>query len=564
MAHVPSVVQQPLRYLLHPAAVILAAIGYSALVYYFDTRWRFLPYNIAATFVLASIFFLTSRRPFFSFYGAALLALFLTLVSLVKFQFKGIALHIYDFIFTGSDGSIISFLLTYYFSLVATAVLALVAIFILLTTLFLLEKPARFNVAVRVPVVVLGIIAAVIAYQPTKRDADFLPFIGGYNASAFFLSLWHVPSLVKRLPLAEKIEHIKIDKPFADTVNCTANSKKPDFFLVLSESQTSPLVLPQLSIPAKDVDTFRSGDGKIKPLFVEIFGGGTWMTNFSVLTGLSSADLGWQGPYVNQLLEGKVKGGLPEVLSRCGYRTVAIMPMAYHSVNEGPFLNSLGFQEIYDSGAMNMPVMGIRDANYFDYAEQLIAKHRKEDKRPLFLLVQTMFTHSPYDHALLQDEATPPHVYAENPQANEYMRRVSASRSDLMRYVEQRRRTPGDDGSVFAEFGDHQSVATRDYVLDRISDDSPFTDFRSAVYETFYSVHGFGVDIDYSQLGQVEDVPFLTARLLAAAKLPTSPVFEDLRRLSDVCRGKFHTCDNRQEVDAHLKKRVDAGLLALD
>lgn len=106
-------------------------------------------------------------------------------------------------------------------------------------------------------------------------------------------------------------------------------------------------------------------------------------------------------------------------------------------------------------------------------------------------------------------------------------------------------------------------MATRDYVLQRISEDSPLTDFRSAIYETFYSVRGFGVDIDYSQLGQAEDVPFLTARLLSAARLPTSPVFEELRHLSDIWR-QFHTCDNRVEIDRHLKKRVEAGMLVLN
>jgi hypothetical protein len=564
VAHILSVIRQPLHYLLHPAAVLLAAVAYLAFVYYFDTRWRFMPYNVAATFVLASIFFVISRRPIFSLYGAALLALFLTMVSLAKYQLKGIALHVYDLIFTGSDGSIVAFLLTYYFSLVATAAVALIVIMLLLTALFSLEKPTQFKLATRLPVVLLGIVGAVIAYQPTKREADFLPFIGGYNASAFFLSLWHVPNLVKRLPLAEQLDQVKIDRPFANAVTCTAGENKPDFFLVLSESQTSPLVLPQLSIPASDADTFRSGDGTIKPLFVEIFGGGTWMTNFSVLTGLSSADMGWQGPYVNQLLAGKVKGALPDMLSRCGYRTIALMPMAYHSVNEGPFLKSLGFQEVYASADMKLPEMGVRDANYYDFAEQLIARHRAEDKRPLFLLVQTMFAHSPYDHALLPASATSAHVYSEDAQSNEYMRRVSASRSDLMAYRERRRANPGDRGSVFAEFGDHQSVATRNYVVERIAGDNPFTDFRSGVYETFYSVHGFGLDIDYSQLGQTEDVPFLAARLLSAAGLPTSPIFEDLRRLSDVCRGKYHTCDKRREIDVHLKRRVDANLLALD
>jgi hypothetical protein len=554
----------PLRYLRHPVALAIAAIVYFLLVRYFDTRWRFLPYALASTLVLATMLFLVSRRPVFALYGAALITMLLALASMVKFELKGIALHVYDFIVTGSDSSILSFLVTYYTSIVvaAAAVLALAIAFMAL--MFAAEKPLSLRLAWRVSGVGASIVMAVIAYQPTKRDADFLPFVAGYNASAFFLSLWHVPNLVQRHPLVRKLEQVPTAGRLADAVNCNPGNKRPDLFLVLSESQTAPSVLPQLSIPARDEESFRSADGQTRPLFVEIFGGGTWMTNFSVLTGLSTADLGWQGPYVNQLFEGRINGALPDVLARCGYRTVAIMPMRYHSVNEGPFLRSIGFEEVYDSAAMNVEVMGIRDTNYFEYAEKIVRQHRAEDTRPLFMLVQTMFPHSPYDKPLSAGMEVATHDYGAPGEVNEYMRRVAASRIDFRDFLERRKAEPGRDGSVVAEFGDHQSFVTRDYVLAQAKGDNPFTDFRSKLYETFYAVHGFGVDIDFAALNQPEDAPFLSARLLAAARLPTSPVFDDLLRLSEVCAGRYHTCEQRAQIDAHLKKRLDADLIMLE
>jgi hypothetical protein len=97
--------------------------------------------------------------------------------------------------------------------------------------------------------------------------------------------------------------------------------------------------------------------------------------------------------------------------------------MQYNSINEGSFLKSLGFQEICDADHMSLPVMGIRDTRYFEKAERMIAEHRKTDKRPLFVLVQTMFTHSPYENTL-EPKVAGEHIYAADAGANENLRRI--------------------------------------------------------------------------------------------------------------------------------------------
>ena len=59
------------------------------------------------------------------------------------------------------------------------------------------------------------------------------------------------------------------------------------------------------------------------------------------------------------------------------------------------------------------------------------------------------------------------------------------------------------------------------------------------------------------------DVGFHGTSLLDAAGLPMSPVMADLVRLRDHCGGRFHGCQDRAVVDAHLRRRVDSGLLHL-
>jgi hypothetical protein len=135
----------------------------------------------------------------------------------------------------------------------------------------------------------------------------------------------------------------------------------------------------------------------------------------------------------------------------------------------------------------------------------------------------------------------------------------------MQAFTQARKSMPGANGSVVVEFGDHQSIATRHLFDPGPSGRSAYGDFRSGLYETFFAVHGFGTGVDFAKLGRGgEDAAYLAARVTAAANLPTSPVFEDLLRLSEECEGRFHACPDRSKVDVHLKKRLDAGMLILD
>lgn len=554
-----KVVSKIIRILLHPACVCIAAILFFALIRYLDTRWRFLPYTFAVTLVIAAIFFLFSRRPVFSFYGAAAIVLLQTAASIVKFKLKGYSLHVFDFIFTSTDTAILAFLIKYYTPLVVGAVLALVATGAFLWALFRAEKPWNAPVLVRLPALLLTVGVSIGAH-PTARPGD-PPFIFGFNASSLFMSFWHIPSLIGEPPLAAKLRDVQTQGALADTVECGPEVGRADLYLVLSESHASPMRFPEISFPPEIADTFRSGDGTIKPMFVETFGGGTWMSNFSMLTGLSSADFSWQAPYVNQLLEGKIKGALPEMLARCGYRTVAIMPMKYNAVNEGPFLRSIGLQEVFDAADLALPEWGVRDKLYFDFAEKLIAEHRKTDKRPLFLAMETMFAHAPYDKEMVPQALVPAESFADDRKVNEYARRVALARADLQAFLDRRAEEAPERRSVAVDFGDHQSEATLGYALALDPAKNMFANFRSPVYETYFAVRGYGVDIDYAKLDQAEDIAFVMARILNATGLPISPKFRNLNELSEACGGRYHTCNDRGIVDEHLKKLANSGLL---
>ena len=168
-----------------------------------------------------------------------------------------------------------------------------------------------------------------------------------------------------------------------------------DIMVVLEETQTSPEYFPQLE-SRDDMAAAMVADGEtLNPLNVEVFGGGTWITGLSFLTGLSAMDFGWRNPYLTMTLQDSVKGALPQILADCGYHTMAILSLDYHFVNEGPFLSSIGFETVLDRLDIEAPKRHMRDNFYFETALKEIRKHRLEDDRPLFLYVQTMFGKHP-------------------------------------------------------------------------------------------------------------------------------------------------------------------------
>ena len=108
---------------------------------------------------------------------------------------------------------------------------------------------------------------------------------------------------------------------------CDPRPKPPHIILIHQESVVPPSHFPSLSYDRNLDVFFHSYDGPLRKLRVETFGGGSWLTEFSVLTGLSSYSFGGMRQFVQQIMAGKVRDTLPQALSRCGYRNVVFYPI---------------------------------------------------------------------------------------------------------------------------------------------------------------------------------------------------------------------------------------------
>ena len=98
-------------------------------------------------------------------------------------------------------------------------------------------------------------------------------------------------------------------------------------FDAVEQSVVPPEYFPTLHYDHRIDRLFASHDGKVHRLRVETYGGASWLTEFSVTTGLSTRSFGGMSQFVQPLMAGKLRDTLPETLGRCGYRNVMLYPL---------------------------------------------------------------------------------------------------------------------------------------------------------------------------------------------------------------------------------------------
>lgn len=539
---------------------IVCVIGTLAL-YELENQWFTMPFSISILLVLGALLFALTRRIALSIYSAWGLVGFVALVSLIKFKEQGFGLHAYDLTFAGGDTSLHTFLLENYGHLAVPVLVALAVGLVALIFIGFSERPKRTSLPRRLlaPAALLGLLPLTIPEEALSDRHEYL--VGGHHASSFFVSFLDIAAMNKRHELANRLATLPTQPPMDDAVSCPADHERPDVFVVLSETQAPPTIFPQMAGQSNFSDDFRSQDGSSNPLGVETFGGGTWISTMSLMTGLSAADFGWQRPYLTITLMNKIRGAFPDVMARCGYRTAAILPMDYNFVNEGPFLSSIGFETVLDAGDIGATDGHLRDTFYYDAAEKFIAEHRKNDGRPLFLMVQTMFPHGPHNSRMVPEIKLAGEPFNDAGEVNEYLRRLKIARGDFDTFLAALETGSTDRGTVVLEFGDHQGAVTRSFV-EEAEGPGILGNWDSLAYTTHFTTHAFGhalqpIETEYDRL----DVGFLGATFAQMARLPSSPMINDLIALRDQCAGRFHSCSDRDLVDRHLRRRIDAGLL---
>jgi hypothetical protein len=351
---------------------------------------------------------------------------------------------------------------------------------------------------------------------------------------------------------------------FERAAPCAPERKPPHILLIHQESVTPPAALPGLSYDRALDAFFLSHDGARHALRTETYGGGSWLTEFSVLTGMSSRFFGGMQHFVQVYMAGRMEDSLPATLMRCGYRAAMFYPYLKGFFGSSRFFESLGLKEIFDLKAQGAKSAMEEDRFYYANALGEIERHLRASQAPLFLYVQTMAAHWPYDVTYWPErkvEGAGPGAPAE---MHEYLRRLAMAKAD---YEEMRAalaaRFPG-ERFLILHYGDHQPLATRGYfgfAQEEIEEINRRLPENSPAFLTYYAAEG--VNYAPPPLPQVEalDAAYLGVALLEQAGLPLPDSWRARGDLMRACGGRYATCADRAAVLAFHRKLVDSGLV---
>ena len=201
----------------------------------------------------------------------------------------------------------------------------------------------------------------------------------------------------------------------------------------------------------------------LSPLRVNVIGGGSWVTEFEVITGTDSRIFGYQGFYTHYYLAPKVKNSFAKYLRNKGYNTAAFYPVEGSFYNAEKAFNSYGFEKFIDGRSLGLPEDwgSLIDR---DIIKAVIEHRAFKGSGPFFYFISTSENHGPHACGSFENE----HQFLtsfrakvsfdENCQLNEYLRRAMSTSAAVELVLKQLRQIQTQTGRPFVllVYGDHQ------------------------------------------------------------------------------------------------------------
>jgi hypothetical protein len=340
----------------------------------------------------------------------------------------------------------------------------------------------------------------------------------------------------------------------------------PDIIVIQHESIFDPRVY---GLPVEPtVEAFLSpANGLYGNLNVDIFGGGSWQSEFSLLTGLSSASFGSNAYFLFKRGVGRFHNSLPDSLNALGYKTTLASSCRRNFLNYDEFYRSIGIGERIFVGDFPPPF----DADQFEtthsdalFLEATISAHSKRiagDAAPRFLYVLTNFNHGPHNRRLVapgQFERQRAFAAASLPDPNyaEYYARLAETAATWHRLrFELSNRFPRRP-MLIVHYGDHQPVMTR-----RIDAKLKLPEDARRQFRTFYAmetlnysdplIFGRGADLDIAFLGTVA---------LQRAGLALDEIFATRASLLEECGNSYFASPSERKRRFH-RTLVERGVI---
>ncbi|GAC1632740.1 MAG: LTA synthase family protein [Nevskia sp.] len=341
---------------------------------------------------------------------------------------------------------------------------------------------------------------------------------------------------------------------------------KPDIVLWLNEStyDVRNFLLPNARLPKLPMFDAVPQTRLRGPLRTHTFGGKTWLSEFSVLTGLVPDDFGARRNLAFTTMGPKTQSNLFRLLKANGYRTVVLMPTFKRFYGAGRTYDGMGVDEVltlrdfreYD--ALPGDEWDIADtARMSEAAVTLIRKHRDSERgaQPIFLYLLSVKEHAPYskntkvdynlDHAGLAK-----HLDARLSNYIGRMRTLDAAITSMDQALFARGARP----VLLTYFGDHQAYY-----------DQPSPPYRTHWPEP-KNVTQFQIRANYDTppvaSAPLLDIAFIPSLIADLAGVREDAYFTSLSAMRRLCNGLLDDCADQDLVQSY-KARVFSPALGL-
>jgi len=546
------------------ASWTLTAIVVLGLAYY---HWRYegwfetIVFAGAITASLFSSLLFLSRRALFSIVLVALLVATIVMAADIKRHYIEMVLHAYDVVFYLTSWSTLVFLWADH----KLMLLALVG----MTTLAIGSGLALWQIdGTRVSRWVSGVVfvfcVAIAAWAShAKGERRNTSFFWDNQYLASFYSSWS--ETIETLWRGQLLDALKAQPlpPFAVPATCEPSEKPPHIILIHQESAVPPSYFPQVDYDAAIDPFFKSFDGRLHKLRVETYGGASWLTEFSVLAGVSTYSFGGMRTFVQSLMEGKIHDAVPQVLARCGYKNSLFYPVPKDFVASGRFYSTIGIPEIFDYRAQGAKRFNERDRFYYQRVLDNIERNLSKSNSPLFTFVVTSATHLPYTYKYSPDVDVPGGGPGTDPEMSEYLRRLAMAHMDYDEFRSLLANRFPKERFLIVQYGDHQPIATRTLLgfgKGSAAEDIQLTPDSPGLL-TYYSIDGVNYVPPPLPDENIVEVPYLGTILLNEARLPLPPSYQARLDLMSLCGGRYYTCSKSKNILSFHRRLMDSGLI---
>jgi hypothetical protein len=523
-------------------------------------------YTLGVSLVLAALLAVATRRMLFSATTVAALAIAIYLAASTKRAVMNMVVHAYDLFFYLSSWSTITFLVKDQPAMVGKAAATLVALIALGWFVWRFDRTRVSRTSAGL-VAIAGLLVGVYGWAGKGERRHMQFHFENLYLSSFYASWGETVGTLWNGSMMDAGPRIGAS-PLALPKTCSPDEKPPHIVLIHQESLVQPeLFLPGLKYDRAVDPMFRSQDGNLHKMRVETYGGASWLTEFSLLAGVSTQSFGGMRQFVQTFMVNKLQDTLPQRLEQCGYRNVLFYPVLRNFVSNDKFYASIGIKDVRDMKDQGAATSHERDHVYFRNAVRDLEQHIKTSDKPSFTFIQTMSAHWPYDWVFEKDEQVPGGGPGTHPDMHEYLRRVSMAKMDYDELIASlKAKFPGEKILV-VQYGDHQPAATR--MLVGYGDDADIEDVKiddgTKGFITYYAFDGINYQVPDTRhgvaLSQAVDVPYLGTLIQSAAGLPLTDAGRERLRLMQVCQGRYFNCAKKQEILAFHRRLLDSGII---